>query len=79
MKIKVDKKEWESLLQRVSDLEDDQIIDLNYRKNLESRLKEMMENYFKGKVQTYMIKRDKDMIVAEVRGEVMNNIFKEIK
>jgi len=77
MKIKIDKDEWENLLERVADLEASDRSSLQRYGHLIDHLQEMMENFFRYKVQTYMIKRDKDMIVAELRKEVMDNIFKE--
>lgn len=77
MKIKVDKEEWENLLKRVAYLEDIGRYDSQYRRYLESHLQEIMEDYFKNKVQTYMVKRDREKIVAEVKKAAINNLFKE--
>ena len=36
-----------------------------------------MEDFFENKCMTAMVKRDKDMISAEVRKDIMDNLFKE--
>lgn len=81
MKIKVDKKEYELLLERVKKLEEkvrDENFDLfeNWKWTQESLLK-MMEDYFSSQCINVMVKRDKNMIVGEVRKQAMDNIFKE--
>lgn len=77
MKVKVDKKEYERLLKRVEELEE-------YRKAEEERfgwltnnMQRHMEDFFNHKCMTVMVKRDKDMILAEVRKNVMDSLFKE--
>ena len=77
MKIKVDKDEWDGLLERVSALEDSDRSNWQYHRYLVDNLQEMMESYFRNKVQTYIVKRDKEMIIAELKEEAMNNLFKE--
>lgn len=77
MKIKVDKDEYEQLKKGFS------ILKRNYtylvdrveyiNKNLDDRIATFLQN----KTHTYMVERDKDMIVAEVRENIMKNIFKE--
>ena len=81
MKIKVDKEEYERLLEKVDYLEerlnrDREHMFENWRWTRET-LEEMMELYFKHKCMTVMLKRDKDMIVGEVRKNAMDNLFKE--
>lgn len=81
MKIKVDKEEYERLLEKVDYLEerlnrDRESMFENWRWTRET-LEEMMELYFKHKCMTVMLKRDKDMIVGEVRKNAMDNLFKE--
>ena len=75
--IKIGKKEYESLLKRVEELE-------KYRKAEEERfgwltnnMQRFMEDFFEKKCMTVIVKRDKDMILAEVRKNVMDNMFKE--
>ena len=81
MKIKVDKEEYDMLLERVAKLEQktrEEYFDLyrNWRWTRET-LHKMMEDYFNSKCITVMHKRDKDMIVGEVRKNIMDNLFKE--
>jgi hypothetical protein len=83
MKIKVDKKEYKELLERVSELEkrvDDETGMLfdNWRYARDEIYREM-ENYFNNQCMVVMMKRDKDNVVAEVRKKAMDNIFKEEK
>lgn len=79
MKIKVDKKEYEDLLKRVKELEEDRATDWKHFMRLEESLQKRMEDFFKHKCMTVVIKRDKDEIVAEVRKQAMDNLFKEEK
>ena len=81
MKIKVDKEEYERLLERVESLEeilnhDREFMFENWRWTRES-LYEMMKDYFKSQCISVMVKRDKDMIIGEVRKNAMDNLFKE--
>ena len=83
MKIKVDKEEYELLLKRVEQLEEQlwqQTWDLfeNWKWTKESVLK-MMEDYFSSQCVNVIVKRDKNMIVGEVRKQAMDNLFKERK
>ena len=39
-------------------------------------LYEMMEDYFKSQCISVMVKRDKDMVIGEVRKNAMDNLFK---
>lgn len=83
MKIKVDKKEYERLLEKVDYLEErldhdrESMFD-NWRWTREYLYK-MMEDYFKSQCISVMVKRDKDMIIGEVRKNAMDNLFKEEK
>ena len=77
MKIKVDKKEYEDLLKRVKYLEENREADIRHFMRLEGCMQERMEDFFKHKCMTVMLKRDKDEIVAEVRKRAMDNLFKE--
>lgn len=83
MKIKVDKKEYEELLERVKKLEQEnsdisiELIDTARR--LRQQFRDSIESYFVNKCQVVMMKRDKDEIVAELRNRAMSNIFKEKK
>lgn len=77
MRIKVDKEEYERLLKRVEWLEE-------YRKTEEERyrhvtyyLQSYLEDSFEHKCMTVMVKRDRDMIAAEVRKNMMENLFKD--
>lgn len=77
MKIKVDENEWEELKKRVEYLESSNSFDTQYHTYLLDHLQEMMEDFFRNKVHTYMVKRDKDMIIAELKSKAIDNIFKE--
>lgn len=81
MKIKVDKEEYERLLEKVDYLEerlnrDRESMFYNWRWTRET-LYEMMEDYFKSQCISVMVKRDKDMVIGEVRKNAMDNLFKE--
>lgn len=81
MKIKVDKEEYNRLLERLDYLEEEirrarENMFENWRWTREE-LYEMMEHYFKSQCISVMVKRDKDMIIGEVRKNAMNNLFKE--
>lgn len=83
MKIKVDKEEYERLLEKVNYLEerlnrDRESMFENWRWTREYLYK-MMEDYFKSQCISVMVKRDKDMVVGEVRKNAMDNLFKEEK
>lgn len=81
MKIKVDKKEYERLLERVDYLEERLVRDrdsiYNNWKWTREYLYKMMEDYFKSQCISVMVKRDKDMVIGEVRKNAMDNLFKE--
>ena len=83
MKIKVDKKEYERLLERVDYLEERLVRDrdsiYNNWKWTREYLYKMMEDYFKSQCISVMVKRDKDMVIGEVRKNAMDNLFKEEK
>ena len=81
MKIKVDKKEYELLLERVKRLEDkvqEEDFDLyeNWKFTREA-LYDMMKSYFETQCITAIVKRDKEQIVGEVRKQALDNLFKE--
>ena len=83
MKIKVDKEEYERLLEKVNYLEerldrDRESMFENWRWTREYLYK-MMEDYFKSQCISVMVKRDKDMVIGEVRKNAMDNLFKEEK
>lgn len=77
MKIKVDKKEYESLLLRVAELEDKVESAERYAHTIMERMRAEIESFFDRKCRVVMIKRDKEMLAAELRSQAMNNIFKE--
>ncbi len=83
MKIKVDKEEYEYLVERVKRLEEavdgrtGQIFD-NWTWTREMLYK-MMEDYFNKQCMVVMMKRDKNKVIAEVRKNAMDNLFKEEK
>ncbi len=83
MKIRVDKEEYEHLLQRVEELEekvrDERCSIFENWKWTRETLYKMMEDYFSSKCMTVVMKRDKKEIIAEVRKRVMDNMFKEEK
>ena len=83
MKIKVDKEEYERLLEKVDYLEerlnrDRESMFENWRWTREYLYK-MMEDYFKSQCISVMVKRDKDMVIGEVRKNAKDNLFKEKK
>ena len=79
----ISKKEYKSLLSRIKTLEElvndrrGAIFD-NWRWSREA-LYEMMSDYFKNNTEIILLQRDKDKIIGELKGKVMNNIFKENK
>lgn len=77
MKIKVDKEEYERLLKRVEELEKYRAEEWERFGGLVNNLQRRMEDFFEHKCMTVMVKRDKDMILAEVRKNVMDSLFKE--
>lgn len=81
MKIRVDKEEYEMLLERVAKLEeevrDEKFSMFENWKWTRETLYKMMEDYFKSQCISVMVKRDKDTIVGEVRKNAMDNLFKE--
>lgn len=77
MKIKVDKKEYEYLLKRVKRLEEGRDFDSRYLSQAYKCLEERIEDFFNYKCKVIMLKRDKNEIVAEVRKQAMDNLFKE--
>lgn len=77
MKIKVDRKEYEDLLRRVKKLEEDRDFYKKYLIRVYNGLEERMEDFFKHKCMTVMLKRDKNEVVAEVRRAIEHNLFKE--
>lgn len=77
MKIKVDKKEYEDLLKRVKYLEEERVADLKHFIWLEEGLQKRMEDFFKYKCMTVILRRDRNEVVAEVRKKVMDNLFEE--
>lgn len=77
MKIKVDKEEYERLLKRVEELEKYRAEELERFGGLVNNLQRRMEYYFEHKCMTVMVERDKNMIMAEVRKNVMDNLLKE--
>lgn len=77
MKIKVDKEEYERLLKRVEELEKYRAEEWERFRMLENHLQRYMEDYFEHKCMAVMVKRDKNMIMAEVRKNIMDNLFKE--
>lgn len=81
MKIKVDKEEYEYLVERVKRLEEavDGRTGQIFRNWEWTRgmLYDMMESYFNNQCMVVMMKRDKDKVIAEVRKKAMDNIFKE--
>lgn len=83
MKIKVDKEEYEGLLKRVKILERKRSEDWEYMYDrwlwTREALNKMMEDYFKTQCMSVIIKRDKKKIIAEVRKQAMDNLFKEEK
>lgn len=77
MKIKVDRKEYEELLERVEELEEQVKTSREYADHLLKTMREQLGKFFEQKCQVVMVKRDKEMLVAELRAQAMNNIFKE--
>ena len=77
MKIKVDKEEYERLLKRVKELEEYRETEHERFMWVVNNMQRHMEDFFNHKCMTVMVKRDKDMITAEVRKNIMDNLFKE--
>lgn len=77
MKIKVDKKEYEQLLARVEQLERDNANSLEKFCILRQEFRDSLESYLTDRCKVVMIKRDRDGIIAELRSQVMDNIFKK--
>ncbi len=81
MKIKVNKKEYEQLLARVEQLEQDNVNSWKKFSDAELRLRQefrdSVESYFTDRCRVVMMKRDKDKIIAELRSQAMDNIFKK--
>lgn len=77
MKIKVDKEEYENLLEKVDYLEKSLNCERECLVWTREHLYEMIEEYFKTKCMTVIMERDKNRIVAEVRKQAINNLFKD--
>lgn len=77
MKIKVDKKEYENLLKRVKELEEYRETEDGRYMHVTNIFQNYMEDFFNNKCMTVMVKRDRNMIVAEVRKNIIDNLFKE--
>ena len=80
MRIKVDKKEYELLLERVKALEG-KIQDENFSlfenwKFTRETLYDMMKSYFETQCITTIVKRDKEQIIGELKKRTMDNLFK---
>lgn len=76
MKVKVNKEEYEDLLKRVKELEEYKEEDWKRFIWLEERLQERMEDFFKHKCMTVVIKRDRHEVVAEVQ-KAIDDLFEE--
>ena len=79
MKIKVDKEEYENLLKRVEELEEYRNTEEERYRHVTYYLQSYLEDFFEHKCMTVIVKRDRDMIAAEVRKNMMNNLLKEEK
>lgn len=77
MKVKVDKKEYERLLKRVEELEEYRETEHERFMWLVNNMERQMEDFFEHKCMTVMVKRDRGMIMAELRKNVMDSLFKE--
>lgn len=77
MKIKVDKEEYENLLNRVKELEEYKDGNYNCYVRIINNLERYMEDFFEHKCMTVIVKRDRNMIEAEIRKNMMDNLFKE--
>lgn len=77
MKIKVDKEEYERLLKRVEQLEEYRETEEERYRHVTTYLQSYLEDFFRHKCMTVMVKRDKNMIAAEVRKNIMDNLYKE--
>lgn len=75
--MKISKKEYESLLFRITRLELAQDKAVKDFAIMTKELQERIDNYFKYKSEAIIIKRDKDMIIGEIRENIMNKLFKE--
>ena len=77
MRVRVDKKEYKSLLDRVERLEEKVAHSERHVDILMKRMREEVERYFQEKCRLVVVKRDKEEIVAGLRKQVIDNIFKE--
>lgn len=75
--MRISKKEYESLLAKVAKLELAQDKATKDFILLTKELQERIDNYIKYKCSAIIIKRDRDMIVGEIRDNIMKNLFKE--
>ena len=66
-----------NLLNRVKELEEYRDGNYNCYARIMNNLEKYMEDFFEHKCMTVMVKRDRDMISAEVRKNIMDNLFKE--
>lgn len=79
MKIKVDKEEYKSLLKRVEELEEYRETSEERYRHVKNYLQRYLEDFFKHKCTVTMVKRDRNMIAAEIRKNIMDNLFKKEK
>ena len=77
MKVKVDEEEYKRLIKRVEELEKYRAAEWERFGGLVNNLQRRMEDFFEHKCMTVMVKRDRDMVVAEIRKNVMDSLFKE--
>ena len=77
MNIKVDKEEYENLLKRVKELEEYRNTEDGRYMHVTNIFQNYMEDFFNHKCMTVMVKRDRNMIAAEVRKNIMDNLFKD--
>ena len=77
MKIKVDKEKYENLLNRVKELEEYRNTEEERYRHVTYYLQSYLEDFFKHKCMTIIVKRNRDMIATEIRKNMMDNLFKE--
>ncbi len=64
---------------RVEELEEYRNTEEERYRHVTYYLQSYLEDFFKHKCMTVIVKRDRDMIAAEVRKNMMDNLFKEEK
>lgn len=75
MKIKVDKKEYEQLLETVEDLKLEVKSMKAFERNIGRRLNEYLDNFFENKCRVVFFEREKGMIEAQIKQNMIDKLF----